>query len=171
MSAQAKTITLKTADDQVFEVPENVAMEFDTVKSFFDDNADAAPDTAVPLPNISGSQLSKIITYCKKNLEYKGRGEAAKEESENYDKEFLKEQNNEALKELILAANYLNVKDLLDMLNQEAADRIKNRSVEYVRKFFGIESDFTPEEEQRIRNENAWAFEGVDPDTSDEDDE
>ena len=79
-------------------------MEFDTVKSVFDDNTDAAPDTADHLPNISGLQLSKIITYCKKNLQYRDRGEADKEESKKYDEEFLKEQNNEALKELILAA-------------------------------------------------------------------
>ena len=44
------------------------------------------------------------------------------------------------------------------------ADRIKNKSVEYVRRFFGIESDYTPQEEAQLREEFAWAFEDVDED-------
>ncbi|GKV43320.1 hypothetical protein SLEP1_g50624 [Rubroshorea leprosula] len=42
--------------------------------------------------------------------------------------------------------------------------RSKKKSMEYVRRFFDIENDYTPEEEARVRAKNAWAFEGVDPD-------
>ncbi|XVF33815.1 hypothetical protein REPUB_Repub18cG0003200 [Reevesia pubescens] len=68
---------------------------------------------------------------------------------------------------MILAANYLNIKDLLDMLNQAVADRIENKSVEYVRRFFGIENDYTAEEEAEVRAQNEWAFQGVDPEDED----
>ncbi|GLT71644.1 hypothetical protein SLA2020_436460 [Shorea laevis] len=161
-----KTITLRTADDQLFDVDETVAMEFATVKSFFDEKSDATVDAVVPLPNVAADPLAKIIDYCKKHIDNKARGLA--EEAKKCDADFVNEQSNESLKELILAANYLNIKDLLDVLNQNVADRIVNKSPEYVRKFFGIENDFTPEEEERIRNDNAWAFEGVDPDDEDD---
>ncbi|GKV29446.1 hypothetical protein SLEP1_g38373 [Rubroshorea leprosula] len=160
-----KKITLRTADGQLFDVEEDVAMEFTTVKSFFDENTDATDDIVVPLPNVCADPLVKIIAYCKNHIELKARGES---DSKRYDADFVKEQKDDDLKELILASNYLNIKHLLDVLNQEVANRIKNKSVEYVRRFFGIESDFTPEEEAKIRSENAWAFEGVDPDNGDE---
>ncbi|OMO98348.1 SKP1 component [Corchorus capsularis] len=162
-SDETKKITLRTADDQEFEVEEAIAMEFVTVKTFFDENPDAAQEP-MPLPNVSAKCLSGIIEYTKKRLEFRKRGSSADDEARTFDDEFVKARDNESLKEMILGANYLNIKDLLDMLNQAVADRIKNKSVEYVRKYFGIENDFPPEEEARLRAENAWAFEGVDPD-------
>ncbi|MCI49592.1 SKP1-like protein 14-like, partial [Trifolium medium] len=53
---------------------------------------------------------------------------------------------------------------LLDFLSQVIADRIANKSVEYVRKYFGIENDFTPEDEAKLREELPWTFTGVDKD-------
>ncbi|KAM1047515.1 hypothetical protein ACFX2C_026864 [Malus domestica] len=61
--------------------------------------------------------------------------------------------------ELILAADFLHVDLLLEVLNQTVADQIKNKNVEHMRKLFGVESDYTPEEEQKLCEEYAWAFE------------
>ncbi|KAL5698947.1 suppressor of kinetochore protein mutant [Ranunculus cassubicifolius] len=61
--------------------------------------------------------------------------------------------------DLIMAANYLNVKGLLDLTCQTVADMIKEKTPEEIRKTFGIENDFTPEEEAELRRENQWAFE------------
>jgi S-phase kinase-associated protein 1 len=87
-----------------------------------------------------------------------------KEERKAFEAEFLKEESNEGIKEMILAANYLDIKEMLEFLNQSVADRIQNKSVEYVRNFFGIDNDFSPEEEAKLREEFAWAFEDVDED-------
>ncbi|XVF22431.1 hypothetical protein REPUB_Repub12eG0171600 [Reevesia pubescens] len=160
-TVKAKKITLRTADNHEFEVDEAIAMEFGTVKTFFDENPDASEEP-IPLPNVSSKCLSSIIEYCKSHLAFRGE-----EEAKRYDEELVKGQDNESLKEMILAANYLNIKDLLDMLNQAVADRIKNKSVEYVRRFFGIENDYTAEEEAAVRAQNEWAFQGVDPDDED----
>ncbi|KAJ6353485.1 hypothetical protein OIU76_002495 [Salix suchowensis] len=127
-----KKITLKSSDNQIFEVEESVAMEFATVKSFFEDSP--STDT-VPLPN-----------------------------KKKYNAEFVTEKSDKDLVDMIPVANYLEIKDLLDVLNQAVADRIENKSVEYVRSFFGIDNDFTAEEEAALRREHAWAYEGVDED-------
>ncbi|XVF78016.1 hypothetical protein PTKIN_Ptkin14bG0094200 [Pterospermum kingtungense] len=161
-TVDTKKITLRTADGQEFQVDEAVAMEFGTVRTFFDDNPDASEEP-IPLLNVSSKCLSTLIGYCKTHLSHRG-GDISNDESKAHDEEFLKSLDNEAIKEMILAANYLNMKDMLDMLNQAVADRIKNKSVEYVRRFFGVENDYTPEEEAAVRAQNEWAFEGVDPD-------
>ena len=78
----------------------------------------------------------------------------------DWDDEFLKmDGNKKELFDLIMAANYLDAKPLLDALCKEVANIIKVMSVEEVRSYFNIENDFTREEEDKIRAENAWAFE------------
>ena len=54
----------------------------------------------------------------------------------------------EVLFELIMASNYLDIKHLLEFACAKVASLIKNKSIEEIRKFFNIENDFTPEEEQ-----------------------
>mgnify|MGYP003307009778 CR=1 FL=1 len=60
--------------------------------------------------------------------------------------------------ELILAANYLNIKELLDLTCLTVANMIKGKTPEEIRKTFNIVNDFTPEEEEQVRRENQWAF-------------
>ncbi|KDO59717.1 hypothetical protein CISIN_1g0453402mg, partial [Citrus sinensis] len=66
--------------------------------------------------------------------------------------EFGKGKSNDELKEMLLVANYLNITEMLDYLTETLANRIKNKSVEYIRKFFRIENNFMPEEEEAARN-------------------
>ncbi|KAF6143648.1 hypothetical protein GIB67_004177 [Kingdonia uniflora] len=61
--------------------------------------------------------------------------------------------------DLLLAANYLNIKDLLDLSCQTVADMIKGKTPEEIQKVFKIKNDILPEEEAEIRRENKWAFE------------
>ncbi|KAH7847323.1 hypothetical protein Vadar_024737 [Vaccinium darrowii] len=65
----------------------------------------------------------------------------------------------EVLFDLILAANYLDIKGLLDLTCQTVADMIKGKTPEEIRKTFNTTTSFTPEEEEEVRRENAWAFE------------
>ena len=46
-----------------------------------------------------------------------------------------------------MAANYLDIKSLLELACARVASMIKNKSVQEIRTFFNIENDFTPEEE------------------------
>ncbi|KAG5533172.1 hypothetical protein RHGRI_027404 [Rhododendron griersonianum] len=69
------------------------------------------------------------------------------------------EEEEEVLLRLLLAANYLDVRELLDATCQTVADMIKGNTPEEIRKTFKIANDFTPEEEEEVRKENAWAFE------------
>jgi S-phase kinase-associated protein 1 len=64
--------------------------------------------------------------------------------------------NQEILFDLILAANYMDIKPLLEISSTKVACMMKGKSTEEIRKLFNIVNDFTPEEETAIMAENKW---------------
>ena len=167
-----KMITLKSSDGELFQVEEAVAMESQTIRHMIEDDC---ADNGIPLPNVNSKILSKVIEYCNKHVQASpipaDSGAAADassststaaaapaEDLKSFDAEFVKV-DQATLFDLILAANYLNIKGLLDLTCQTVADMIKDKTPEEIRKIFNIKNDFTPEEEAEIRRENQWAFE------------
>ena len=67
------------------------------------------------------------------------------EEVKSWDAQFT-DVDQSTLFELILAANYLNIKPLLDLTCLTVANMIKGKTPEEIRRHFNIENDFTPEE-------------------------
>ncbi|CAA2975342.1 SKP1 1A [Olea europaea subsp. europaea] len=61
-----KKVTLRSFDGEVFEVEEVVALESQTIKHMVEDDC---ADNVIPLPNVTGKILSKIIEYCKKHVD------------------------------------------------------------------------------------------------------
>jgi S-phase kinase-associated protein 1 len=62
----------------------------------------------------------------------------------------------ETLFELTLAANYMDVKPLLDLCCATTASLIKGKTPEEIRRQFNIVNDFSPEQEALVREENKW---------------
>jgi len=156
MSSSAKKITLKSSDGESFEVDEAVALESQTIKHMIEDDC---ADNGIPLPNVTSKILAKVIEYCKKHVDAaKPDEKVTEEELKTWDQDFVKV-DQATLFDLILAANYLNIKNLLDLTCQTVADMIKGKTPEEIRKTFNIKNDFTPEEEEEVRRENQWAFE------------
>ncbi|BAT75353.1 hypothetical protein VNO80_20838 [Phaseolus coccineus] len=154
--ASTKKITLKSSDGEAFEVDEIVALESQTIKHMIEDDC---ADSGIPLPNVTSKILAKVIEYCKKHVEANSADEKPTEdELKAWDADFVKV-DQATLFDLILAANYLNIKNLLDLTCQTVADMIKGKTPEEIRKTFNIKNDFTPEEEEEVRRENQWAFE------------
>ncbi|KAB2618204.1 SKP1-like protein 1A [Pyrus ussuriensis x Pyrus communis] len=156
MSSSSKKITLKSSDGESFEVEEAVALESQTIKHMIEDDC---ADNGIPLPNVTSKILAKVIEYCKKHVDAAKPDEKISEDDlKAWDQEFVKV-DQVTLFDLILAANYLNIKTLLDLTCQTVADMIKGKTPEEIRKTFNIKNDFTPEEEEEVRRENQWAFE------------
>ncbi|GKD11584.1 SKP1-like protein 1A, partial [Tanacetum coccineum] len=110
-------------------------------------------DAAIPLPNVKSGILSKVIEYCKKHVKAPDtEDKIAKEDLKAFDAEFVKVDQN-TLFDLIEAANYLNVKSLLDLTCQTVAEMIKGKTPEKIRKKFNIKNDYTREEEEAVRRE------------------
>ncbi|XP_050241704.1 SKP1-like protein 1B [Quercus robur] len=154
--SSSKKITLKSSDGEAFEVEEAVALESQTIKHMIEDDC---ADNGIPLPNVTSKILAKVIEYCKKHVEATCADERTSDEDlKAWDTEFVRV-DQATLFDLILAANYLNIKSLLDLTCQTVADMIKGKTPEEIRKTFNIKNDFTPEEEEEVRRENQWAFE------------
>ena len=161
---QAEQVKLQSQDGQVFSVDLKVAQMSQTVKNLLDDIG--VTEVAIPLPNVTGKILTKVIEYCKHHIENptpvaEGDDKADEKRTDNilpWDKEFC-EVDQATLFELILAANYLDIKDLLDLTCKTVANMIKGKTPEEIRKTFNIKNDFTPEEEEQVRKENEWCEE------------
>ncbi|KAL2537783.1 SKP1-like protein 1B [Forsythia ovata] len=158
-------IVLKSSDGETFEIEEAVALESQTLKHMIEEKC---ADTSIPLPNVTSKILAKVIEYCKRHVEAAAAksadgvvvtaDKATDEDLKTFDADFVKVDQG-TLFDLILAANYLDIKSLLDLTCQTVADMIKGKTPEEIRKTFNIKNDFTPEEEEEVRRENAWAFE------------
>ncbi|XP_042401504.1 SKP1-like protein 1A [Zingiber officinale] len=168
----AKMIKLVSSDGAEFEVEEEVAFQSKIIKDIV---ADA--DDVIPLPSVSSKVLIQVIEYCRKHaavnsfpLSPSSSTAAAASSSSSisskpvsdpalraWDNEFVK-LNNSSLFDIVIAANYLDIEELVDLVLETVADRIKGKQAQEIRRQFNIENDFTPEEEEALRRENSWAF-------------
>nr|GEX85879.1 SKP1-like protein 1B [Tanacetum cinerariifolium] len=156
MASSTKVIILKSSDGETFKLDEMVALESQTIKHMIEDEC---ADTIIPLPNVTSRILSKVIEYCKKHVEApKTEDKVIEEDLKSFNTDFMKVDQG-TLFDLIMAANYLNIKSLLDLTCQTVANMIKGKTPEEIRKIFNIKNDFTPEEEEEVRRENPWTFE------------
>ncbi len=159
-------VTLKSQDDQTFVVDKQVAERSVLLKNMLEDIGES--DHPIPLPNVTGRVLKRVIDYC---THHKDDAVAPPEEEKDifdnrrrlddvdeWDSHFIKTGTNEELFEIILAANYMDIKPLLDLGCKTVASMIKGKTAPQIRDMFGIENDFTPEEEEQIRKENEWAL-------------
>jgi len=159
------TIKLQSSDGEIFDVEVDIAKQSVIIKTMLEDlGMDESEDDPVPLPNVNAAILKKVILWCT----YHKDDPPAPEDDENkekrtddissWDTEFLKVDQG-TLFELILAANYLDIKGLLDVTCKTVANMIKGKTPEEIRKTFNIKNDFTPAEEEQVRKENEWCEE------------
>ena len=66
-STATKKITLKSSNNETFEIEKAVALESQTIKHLIDD--ECADDSGIPLPNVTRKILAMVIEYCKKRVD------------------------------------------------------------------------------------------------------
>jgi S-phase kinase-associated protein 1 len=161
-------ITLKANDGEEFIVPELVAIQAKTIRLMIED--DLTQDV-IPLPNMRSKTLAKVIEYCKRLADAADASKASEEGGstswaspnvsdemqKTWEKQFI-DVDQETLFDLMMAANFLDMKELLVLTCQKVADMIKKKNVEEIRQIFGIKNDFTPEEEEDMYLKYEWAF-------------
>ncbi|KAJ3041395.1 hypothetical protein HDV00_009374 [Rhizophlyctis rosea] len=153
-------VKLTSSDGQEFTVAKEVACQSILIKNMLEDVGEAE-DQPIPLPNVSGPILDKVIQYAQQHKDdpplpqEEEMKPKSSEDIDEWDRDFMNVDQG-TLFELILAANYLDMKGLLDLGCKTVANMIKGKSVEEIRKTFNIVNDFTPEEEEQIRKENEW---------------
>ncbi|KAI8829238.1 Skp1 family, dimerization domain-containing protein [Chytriomyces cf. hyalinus JEL632] len=153
-------VRITSSDSQEFSVPQDIAFQSQLIKNMIEDIGDA-DEQPIPLPNVAGAILQKVIEYATMHKDDPPSAPetetklSSSEDIDDRDKLFLNVDQG-TLFEIILAANYLDMKGLLDVGCKTVANMIKGKTVEEVRALFNIVNDFTPEEEEQIRKENEW---------------
>ena len=153
-------VKLRSAEGETYTVSSKVASMSTLIQNMIDD---ASAEEEIPLPNMKSAILAKVIEYCEhhngvapdeiqKPLKSPNLVECGVAE---WDASFVNIEQ-ELLFELITAANYLDIRPLLDLTCAKVASMIKGKTPEEIRKQFNIVNDFTPEEEAQVREENKW---------------
>ncbi|KAJ2156585.1 suppressor of kinetochore protein mutant [Coemansia sp. RSA 552] len=169
-----KTIKLATADGFVAEVEQDIIKQSGTIRNLLHDVGSS--DTPIPVPNVSGPILNMVIRYCKHHRDdisrqqprdpLPGDGNDSREavtqqaisRMDAFDHDFCRVDQG-TLFDLILAANFLDIQPLLDLVGYTVARKMEGKSVEELRETFGVKGDFTPEEEAQARKDNDWCEE------------
>lgn len=171
-------ILLISKDGNSIEIPIEVRHYSKLINTMLPENEDESESESedegineISLPNISTEMLNLIHTF----LDYTVRNNPVINIPKPLNSSDLNEifgPNNKwyadfmnsieisTLFELINAANYLDCQILLDIGCATVASNIKGKTPEEIRNTFSIENDFSPEEEEKIREENKWVDEG-----------
>ena len=59
-------ITLKSSDDETFDINEVMVVELQAIKHMMEDECE---DNAISVSNVTDKILAKVIEYCKKHVE------------------------------------------------------------------------------------------------------
>lgn len=138
-------INFETSDSQVVSVPADIINFSETIKNMISCvSEDDVACNNIPLPNVSSVTLSFVVRYC-----------SMLKDNDVRDTIFA-DIKKELLFDVIIAANYLDIKPLLDHSCKMVAELLKGKTPVQIRHEFNIKNDFTPEEEEAIRKENEW---------------
>lgn len=150
-------ITLKSSDEKMLKVPLTVAMQSKTISYL---RRYAVNRNFIPLLDVPESALKMVIQYCKKHaskIETTEEGSStthvssriSDEELRNWDNQFI-DIDLSNLYDLLMAAIFLRIDGLLDLTIPKMAEKVM-KSPEDIREFFSIKTNFTPEDEEKIR--------------------
>ena len=157
-------IKLQSSDGEIFEVDVEIAKVSVTIKTMLEDLGIHDEEEVVPLPKVDSSILKKIIQWATHHRDDHSSPDADEhtekqtDDISSWDADFLKVDQG-TLFELILAANYLDIKGLLEVTSKTIANMIKGKNPEEIRQTFNIKNDLTPSEAEQIRKENEWCEE------------
>jgi S-phase kinase-associated protein 1 len=158
-------ITLVTKDSIEHICEKRIYKHSKYLNDLFDSSSqiDSDEDIKINLENIDNQTLTEIIKfldyYHDKPFEKIPKPLRSDDLSvcvEDWYVEYLNNMGMEILFEVIKSANFLEIESLLDLTCAKVATMLKGKSVEEIRETFGIENDFTPEEEEEIKKENTW---------------
>ena len=149
-------------EGEIIEVDQEVAEKSVLIKGLIEDGG---TEDEIPIAQVNHRIMEKVIVFMD-HMRSVAPPEIEKPLSSTDLSQFVGQWHadyvnveQEMLFEIVMAANYLDVKPLLELSCAKVASLIKGKTVQEIRQFFNIENDFTPEEEAQVMEENRWAEE------------
>ena len=145
------TWKLKSKDGKIFEADENILQYSEFLKGVIKDFPNN--DQPLEITEVNSKSLEKVIEYLKhyeiekpKEIPRPLPGSDLKALLSEWDYNFINPIPLEEVIDLINAANYLNIADLVNLCSAKCASEMTNCTVEEARDKFGIVPDMTEEE-------------------------
>ncbi len=154
------TITLISSDGEEIKVEQKTIERSILIRNAISDVGEEAP---IALKLVHSSTLKLIIEWLdrhKKDPIVEDEQYVEATNIDKWDEDFLSIESQKVLYDLVLAANYMNIKHLLDIGCQAVAKLFKDKTLQDIRDTFGMEHDFTPEEEAQVEDIYQCATEG-----------
>ncbi|XP_057342222.1 S-phase kinase-associated protein 1-like [Microplitis mediator] len=159
-------IKLESNDKQIFEVDIKVAKMSMTIKTMLEDlGLGDSDDEVVPLPNVNSAILKKVIEWAEHHKddppapEDDETQEKRSDDISVWDVDFLKVEQ-PTLFAIIRAANYLDIKGLMDVTCKTVANMIKGKTPDEIRKTFNLPPIKTPvDKDDVVKAKDDWSME------------
>ena len=142
---------LKSKDGQIFEVDEKCFAKSSVLKGLVNDFPDA--ESELPTNEVDGKTLSIVIEYLKhyekeepKDIPKPLPSADLKPILSKWDYDYISPLSLETCIDLVNAANYLGINELVNLTSARLASEMINCSIEEARAKFGIFPDMTEEE-------------------------
>ena len=160
-------ISIKTNDNITTKVEKKFLTKCDIFNKLFEDEQDnEQEDISVFLLNAYNNTILDIfIKYCvmhenipHKDIRHPITNDIYMNDISQKDRVFMKNLDTKPIYELINLANFVGNNELLELCSAIIAFdfNINNDSVDTLRQKLNIVNDFTEEEEEQIRKDNAW---------------
>lgn len=162
-------VILITTDNRPYTVLERVARMSGTLKNIMEDRADFSE--GIPLPSVDGPTLERVITWANYHVDDVVTEPVVKSETETkiklelsdkppvipeWDAQFCASMDQDALFKVILAANYLEMRPLLDLCCRTVAMSLIGKTPDEVYAVFKVDKKLTDEEKAELLAENPW---------------
>ncbi|KAL3197917.1 hypothetical protein MRX96_044620 [Rhipicephalus microplus] len=161
--SSSNIMKLQSSEGHVFEVDLQTAMVSGTLRTMMEDigKLNADDDEVVPLVNVNTATLKKVLqwsTYHKNDwflLAEDDPAIGARQPLSSWDSEFFNV-DQATLFEIIMAADYLDIKGLMNSACRTVANMIRAKTTEEMRKRLCMRNNFTPSEEEMVKRETKW---------------
>jgi S-phase kinase-associated protein 1 len=158
-------VTLRSRDGVEFQLTAEAANLSDLVKDAVADGDDSG--TCVDVLRVNSTTLADVVRFLTQ-YEKEAMQEIptplngtsfAEIITQDWYKDFINEKDREHVFELLTAANYMQIKPLLDLTCLKVTFELSGKSAEEIREILNLPV-LTPEEEAKARQEHKWIFEG-----------
>ena len=144
-------IKLKSSDGKIFEVNDKILSLSKFLKDMIDNNREI--DKEITINQVNAKNLEKVIEYLKYHEKEKPKAipkpipnNDLKSILSEWDYNFINPLSIEEAIDLINAANFLDIGDLMDLIEAKLAVEMMTGSVEEVREKFGIKPNLIEED-------------------------
>jgi len=133
------SVKMQSCDGGIFEVEREVASTSGLILLIMRDLGSS--NITIPLPLVSASTLRLVIQYCRYHV--LDAPTTSLDAVKTWDEEFVRPliHDRAILFEVTKAANYLVIRNLLDLMCQTIADIMQGQTVEEMRELFNIQKE------------------------------